>query len=144
MHRADWLLLFLTAGSGGPLDPVRVQKGMFLLAMDGALAAHERYAFEPYAYGPMSRQLYRDLRRLDHDALLVGLPVPGASWELVQLAPVGAARSATLRERASAQGLQAAASIRERISGLTFAELLELVYELHPEYAVRSVFRRRA
>lgn len=142
MHRSDWLLLFLTAGLGGALDPVRVQKGMFLLAMHGCLPDRERYDFEPYAYGPMSRRLYRDVRRLSDAGLLTRTPVPGATWELLQATAGGAARSAELRERARPDALRAAAEIRGQISALSFAELLEFVYERHPDYAVRSVFRR--
>lgn len=34
------------------------------------------------------------------------------------------------------------AAIPREISALTFSQLLELVYDRYPDYAVRSVFRR--
>ncbi|MDP2710617.1 MAG: hypothetical protein Q8O56_05315 [Solirubrobacteraceae bacterium] len=147
MLRCDWLLVFLAAAPGDALDPVRVQKGMFLLAMQAPLAASARYAFEPYAYGPMSRDLYRDVRRLRGEHRLDATPVAGASWQLLTLTATGRERAAQLRRRAGRDHPEALAQVdalRREISGLSFAELLEQVYERYPAYAVRSVFRRPA
>lgn len=147
MRRTDWLLLLLHSAPGGGLDPVRMQKGMFLLAMEGRLPAAQAYRFEPYAYGPMSRRLYRDVRRLREQQLIAAQPVPGASWERFAASPAGAALAAQLRERAAREqpaALAALDAIGARIAGLSFAELLEHVYDRHPQFALRSVFRRRA
>lgn len=147
MLRCDWLLVFLAAAPGDALDPVRVQKGMFLLAMQAPLAAPARYRFEPYAYGPMSRDLYRDVRRLRDEQRLDTTPVAGATWQLLALTATGREQAAQLRRRAAREHPEALAQVdalRRQISGLSFAELLEHVYECYPAYAVRSVFRRPA
>ena len=144
MRRSDWLLVFLAADSGKPLDPVRVQKGMFLLAMTGELPPDERYAFEPYAYGPMSRQLYRDVRSLCRNGMVVAMPVEGTSWDLLQPTAAGVDRSRDFRDRLQPTRRAAVAevdAIRRHIAGLSFSELLRYVYDRHPAYAVRSVFR---
>lgn len=144
MRRQDWLILFLAADPGGPLDPVRVQKGMFLLAMAASLPDAERYEFEPYAYGPMSRRLYGDVRLLCRDRLLDTTPIEGAAWRLLHLSAQGARRALELNARAAGEQpgvLAELAAIRRRISTLSFSELLEYVYARYPEYAVRSVFR---
>jgi len=62
MSRRDWLLI-LCAYQGAPrgLDPVRLQKGMFIFARSGARPAREQYDFRAYDYGPMSPQIYQDL-----------------------------------------------------------------------------------
>ena len=146
MRRSDWLVLFLAAAPGGPLDPVRVQKGMFLLAMRAPLAASECYRFEPYAYGPMSRALYADLRHLRRDRVVDALRVDGATWQLVDLTSAGRARADEVGAVARCEhrdALAHASAIRREISGLTFAQLLRSVYEQYPEYASRSVFRGR-
>jgi uncharacterized protein YwgA len=145
MRRSDWLILFLAADPGGALDPVRVQKGMFLLAMTETLTDAERYEFEPYAYGPMSRSLYGDVRLLCHERVLDTTPIEGAAWRLLHLSSRGDRQAATLsagatRERPDA--LVQVRAIRKRVSSLSFSELLEYVYDRHPEHAVRSVFRR--
>jgi hypothetical protein len=145
MVRSDWLMLFLAADPGHALDPVRVQKGMFLLAMRTSLDDAERYDFEPYAYGPMSRGLYGDMRLLCRERLLDMTPIEGASWQLLQLSSRGARRAIDLArhaEREQPDVLAQLTAIRREIDGLSFAELLEHVYDRYPEYAVRSVFRR--
>lgn len=145
MRRTDWLMLFLAAAPGDPLDPVRVQKGMFLFAMRAPVADHARYAFEPYAYGPMSRRLYRDVRRLQHEQTLEAVPIEDASWQLLALTRAGKAQATDLRRQAGQECPDALAHvdvIRDEIGGLSFAELLQHVYASHPEYATRSVFRR--
>jgi hypothetical protein len=145
MRRCDWLIMFLAADPGGPLDPVRVQKGMFLLAMSQSLDPGERYQFEPYAYGPMSRGLYGDVRLLCHERVLDALPVEGATWRLLTLSSAGGQRALALRDCAEHEQPDALAkltAIRAEISGLTFSQLLKHVYDRYPDYAVRSVFRR--
>ena len=145
MRRSDWLVLFLAAAPGDPLDPVRVQKGMFLFAMTAGLHEHERYGFEPYAYGPMSRTLYRDVRRLCREQVLEAAPVDGAAWRLVHLTPAGHAQAGDLLrriERDRPEALAQIATIRREIGALSFSELLAHVYDRYPAYAGRSVFRR--
>ncbi len=145
LRRADWLIAFLAADPGDPLDPVRVQKGMFLLAMRVSLDEDARYAFEPYAYGPMSRGLYGDVRRLCRERLLDATPIEGASWQLLTLSPSGRLLADELRQRAERtdpEALAQLAAIRREISGMSFAELLQHVYDRYPAYAARSVFVR--
>lgn len=81
MNRRDWLALFLALeGAPDGLDPVRIQKGMFLFAMQGEIDPAERYPFKPYDYGPMSTGVYVDLERLAREGLLVRSPVVGKRW----------------------------------------------------------------
>lgn len=145
MRRSDWLVLFLAAAPGDALDPVRVQKGMFLFSMRAPVADHARYLFEPYAYGPMSRLLYGDVRRLQQAHTLEAAPIEDATWQLLALTPAGREQAADLRRRAEREHADALAQldgIRREISGLSFSELLEHVYARYPDYATRSVFRR--
>ncbi|HEX8086705.1 MAG TPA: hypothetical protein VF529_20625 [Solirubrobacteraceae bacterium] len=146
MTPADWLVLLvaLDAPAAG-LEPVRVQKALFLLAREGGLPRSERYWFLPYNYGPMSPRIYRDVDVLVRRGLLERLPVPGYTWGRVRATEEGRRRAerlvsvATARER---RGLEALRGIRALVTSLSFAELLETIYERHPQYAVKSVFRR--
>ena len=66
-ERRDWLLLLVGLRTEGPdaaLDPVRSQKGMFLLRQRGILDDTESYEFTPYHYGPYSFELRSDLEAL--------------------------------------------------------------------------------
>jgi hypothetical protein len=146
MSRRDWLLLLIGASErSSGLDPVRVQKGMFLLAREAGLPPAERYAFRPYNYGPMSVGVYADLDALVHCGLVVRVPVEGLRWTCSALSSAGAARAAALTTTARRDAPLAHRRLL-RIAGLldrlTFAELLRTVYERYPEFAARSVFRR--
>src|SRR5918998_2701745 len=104
MTPADWLLLLiaLEAPAGG-LEPVRVQKGLFLLAREGGLPRSERYWFVPYNYGPMSPRIYRDVDALVRRGLLERLPVPGYTWGRVRATAAGKAHARRLVGTATAR-----------------------------------------
>jgi uncharacterized protein YwgA len=146
MSRHDWLLI-LCAYQGAPrgLDPVRVQKGMFLFARAGTRPARELYEFRPYDYGPMSPEIYKDLDSLVVEGLLEAHEVPGKRWSRYVVTERGRAAAAGklkalagVRDKASAQQLY---EIKRSIADVSFNELLERVYEEHPDMAVNSVFR---
>ena len=146
MTPADWLLLLVAhdAPAAG-LEPVRVQKALFLLAREGGLPRSERYWFLPYNYGPMSPRIYRDVDALVRRGLIERVPVPGYAWGRVRATAAGRRRAealaaaATDRERSALAALR---RIRALVVSLGFADLLATIYDRHPEYAVRSVFRR--
>jgi uncharacterized protein YwgA len=147
MTPADWLLLLvaLDAPPAG-LEPVRVQKALFLLAREGGIPRRERYWFVPYNYGPMSPRIYRDVEALARRGLLELVPVSGYAWGRVRATEAGRRRAEEIVAQAGARerrGLAALSRIRTLVTSLGFADLLETIYDRHPEYAVRSVFRRR-
>lgn len=147
MTRRDWLLLFV-AYEGAPdgLDPVRMQKGMFLFAMEADLPASQKYRFKPYDYGPMSATVYSDLDRLVDDGYLIRRPQPNKSWARYKPGPKALAAGHRLLGEIEKEGRLPEAhrlyQIKQSVSSVGFSELLETVYERYPDYAVRSVFRR--
>ncbi|CAA9535588.1 MAG: hypothetical protein AVDCRST_MAG85-4082 [uncultured Solirubrobacteraceae bacterium] len=144
MTRRDWLLLLL--GLDPPpagLEPVRVQKALFLLAREGGIPTRERYWFVPYNYGPMSPRVYRDVDALTRAGLVERVPVPGYAWGLVRATERGRERATELAAGADGRAVRRLSEIRREVAALSFADLLESVYERYPEFAVRSVFRRR-
>lgn len=142
MTPSDWLLLLVAARPEIPIDPVRLQKGLFLLAIEGGLEPAERYDFEPYSFGPMSRDIYRDARELARRGEVTRMPVPGLSWHALRLTPIGDMRAGALRLDLTEAREDALTRIRTLVDGHSFADLLEHVYDRYPEYATRSVFRR--
>ena len=143
MTRRDWLLLLtgLDRTAGG-LEPVRVQKALFLLAQEGGIPPGQRYRFVPYNYGPMSAGVYRDVDALVGEGLLERLPVPGYTWGRVRATERGRAEAARVAAQADAWAVARLDVIREHVQGLSFADLLEDIYERYPDYAAASVFRR--
>jgi hypothetical protein len=148
MRRRDWLLLLLTLGESPPgLDPVRLQKGMFLLAQEGVIPSEERYRFIPYNYGPMSPGVYRDVDVLVRLRLAERYDVPGYPWRGVRPTTHGLEAGARLVAQAdgdpgTAATLRLLAAIRGRIVGMGFSELLSFIYDRYPWVAARTVFRR--
>jgi uncharacterized protein YwgA len=142
MTRRDWLLLYV-ALKGAPqgLDPVRIQKGMFLFAHEADVPEEERYDFGPYMYGPMSSQVYTDIERLEAEGLIRGEPVPGYTWKRYTATPPGidVARN-LLAEDAHAAASRKLFEIKQDVASKTFNALLKDVYARYPNYATRSVF----
>ena len=146
----DWLLLLigLDAEPGGAaLDPVRVQKGMFLLAREAGVPPKQRYWFVAYNYGPMSPRLYRDLEALERLGLAERRDTEeeGLRWRPVGITAAGVARVTALVAGASDEERRVIAWLadtKRRMLGLTFAELLTDIYARYPAFAARSVFRR--
>jgi uncharacterized protein YwgA len=146
MRARDWLLLLIAAdGAPGGLDPVRLQKGLFLLAQEAGLPRRERYGFVPYNYGPMSRGLYRGLRDLVGAGLVERRCEPGLSWGRYDPTAEGAAEARALEAAMGPRARARLARLREikaQIAAQSFAALLTDVYERYPDFATRSVFRR--
>lgn len=135
--RRDWLLLLI----GDGLDPIRIQKGMFLFAMEAPAPAGEKYEFEPYNWGPFSPPIYADLEALQLKGLVEREQIPGASYYRYRLTPKG--ETAAGRLTAAPAALATMRSIRETIRGLGFNALLRQVYAKYPEFAVNSLFKAK-
>jgi uncharacterized protein YwgA len=147
MHRRDWLMLLISyEGAPRGLDPVRLQKGMFLFSQEADVPSAETYVFRPYDYGPMSWQVYSDIDALVDAGLVERIPVEGQSWSRFRPTDAGIERGRTLIDRAMKTHPEAARFLydtKKTVASQTFAALLENVYERYPDYAVNSIFRRQ-
>lgn len=144
VNRRSWLLLLIAAPPEGPgLDPVRLQKGAFLLAREAGLDPDEAYNFVPYNYGPMSRDVYSDVDRLVAEGLVQREPVSGYSWERHRATAAGreAAHRLLARAEISSPAIEELRRIKLRVTRATFATLLADIYKRYPAYAARSAFR---
>ncbi len=144
-ERSDWLLLLL-AFKGAPdgLDPVRIQKGMFLFSEEAGVPERQRYRFTAYNYGPMSASIYGDVDELVLLGLAERVDVPGQRWKRVRATKKGIAKARKVMRSAGEENADAVQSLyatKQLIAGQTFGELLKYVYDRYPEYAVNSVFR---
>src|SRR5712691_3694622 len=143
MTPRDWLLLLLALDNTEPRDPVRLQKGMFLLAEESGVDPGERYACRAYDYGPFSSQIYDDIELLVAHGLVEVQPAPGYRWSRYMITPEGLDNA-----RASVEGMDEhtlpiarwLAETKRSVLSMSFADLLSYVYERHPAYVVNSVF----
>jgi uncharacterized protein YwgA len=144
MRREDWLLLLLGfkgQDSSPSLDPVRIQKGMFLVAKESGLPETETYQFVAYNWGPYSRALRNDLGLLVNQGYAQARDVPGYSWKRYALTEAGIDRARELLNESPADAARAVAEIKRRVTGMSFTKLLDDVYAAYPDYAVNSLFK---
>lgn len=142
MTKRDWLILLLAyKGEGGSaLDPVRIQKGMFLLSKEGVIPAGEQYSFEPYHYGPYSSELRKDADRLVRQDFADSLPVSGYTWGRYRLTQEGIKYAREVIEQVGPEAARKVYEAKRAVTGKSFADLLRDVYARFPEYAQNSVF----
>lgn len=140
----DWLLLLLALQDADfPLDPVRMQKGMFLLSREAELDPDESYRFVAYDYGPFATEIYEDIEALVAEDLVTGEHVPGYTWRRYSTTPAGVARAHELVAELSPEQQEALRylhSAKRDVLKLGFQELLRYVYSRYPEFRERSVF----
>ena len=141
--RSDWLLLLLdraALGAAGPdkLDPVRIQKGMFLLSKRGP--ARDLYDFEPYDWGPFSSDIYADLASLARQGYLTEEKVPGRTWSTYRVTARGHERAGAFAAQMRPEDIAWLRQARQFLTTRSFAQLLREIYELYPDYAVNSRF----
>ena len=136
MRRRDWLLL--AVGSG--MQPIQVQKALFKFAEEAGAPPSQQYRFEPYNWGPCSRQIYSDLEHFRQEALIEFVPT-GRGWSTYRVPRRGEKEVAQLRERASPALLDRLDTIRNWVTTRSFNRLLRDVYREYPDYARNSLFR---
>jgi uncharacterized protein YwgA len=141
--RSDWLLLLLdraALGAQGPdeLDPVRIQKGMFLLSKRGP--ARDLYDFQAYDWGPFSSDIYADLASLTRQGYLTEEKVPGRTWSTYRVTARGHERAMALAAQMRDDHAAWLRQARDFLTTRSFAQLLREIYELYPDYAVNSRF----
>ncbi len=140
--RAEWLLLFLSSEALGltedtSLDPIRIQKGMFLLSQRGP--KRDLYSFKPYNWGPFSSDIYTDLLTLEADHLITSESVPAQTWSLYRPTAQGNRRAADVAAAVGVVNTRWLAQMRRFVTTRPFVQLLKEVYAMYPEYATKSL-----
>jgi uncharacterized protein YwgA len=149
MYRSDWLLIFLAdpALQGvrpRSLEPLRIQKGMFLLSMRGSGELADLYDFCAYDYGPFTPEIYRDLDALSQAGLVAEEAVAGRSWRTYRPTTEGVARAIRLAKGMAPEARQLVDQTYQFVTTHSFLALLRAIYAEFPEYAVNTVVKDAA
>ncbi len=141
--RSAWLVLLLdraALGASGPdeLDPVRIQKGMFLLSKRGP--ARGLYTFRAYDWGPFSSAIYGDLDAMTRQGYLDEQRVVGRTWSTYRVTPSGHELAVAMARQIGDVKVGWLRSAREFLTTRSFAQLLREIYEEYPDFAVNSRF----
>ena len=136
MERDEWLLVAIGEET---IEPVQVQKLMFMFAQETGVPDDEAYKFVPYNWGPCSFDIYSDIDTLVECGMVQRVST-GRGWSCYGLTGEGKARSEQLRTSADKDHLNGLDEWREWAITQPFRSLLREVYEKYPQYAVASVF----
>ena len=142
MNRQDWVLLALFAADGYRLTPVRLQKSLFLLRERGIKESSSLdgfYEFEPYAYGPFSRQIYDDALSLADEAKVTIFPSSRASSRQYALTVSGVQAANQIASK-QPRGFPYLGRAVKWTQTLSFAQLVTAIYTHFPQYRENSVF----
>ena len=142
MTNKDWLLVAVAAADHEGLDPVQLQKSLFLFGEKGReFAGKGFYRFEPHNYGPFCLEVYRHADALVAQGLISRTRRPGCSWSAFTVTDAGLKEANTLRRGPGRAGAQYLNDLVAFVRRKSFYELVQLIYQLYPKYKAKSIFR---
>ena len=144
MLSKDWTLLVIAARGGGALQPVHLQKILFLISeqlSSGQLGTKEFYEFFPYDYGPFCVEVYSDAELLERNGLVHIDQPPLLSYRLYSATENGIAEAKRLKEGLEPNVSSYLDRLVDNVSKLSFRQLVNAVYKAYPRMKVNSVFQ---
>lgn len=142
MTPKDWTLLAIAAADEAGLDPVQLQKSLFLIGQRGRQhVGADFYNFVPHNYGPFSHAVYSDADRLAADGFISKERRDGNTFASFAITPLGKVLANELRLRLAEGGDQFLDQTVAWVKSLGFRDLVQSIYKHYPEYRVNSVFR---
>jgi uncharacterized protein YwgA len=141
--RRDWLLLLLALREAtAPLDPVRLQSGMFALSHNAGLAREHRYEFELVDTGPFSPLVQSDLGQLEEAGFVARHLIAGYTWSEFTATDEGMDRAKLLvagMSESQLDALRELAEVKHELLRLGFRDLMDHLARNYPEPARKSV-----
>jgi hypothetical protein len=140
----DWTLLVIAAAEGAPLQPVQLQKALFLIGRN--LTADQRggtpfYEFRPYDFGPFAQEVYADAEELEAQSLVLIACPPHRAYREYLATRAGLEAAASLRKELDTAVRDYLDRLVSWIRPLSFDRLVRAIYREYPETKVNSVFR---
>jgi len=138
----DWTLLTIAAGKS-PLEPVELQKALFLLSrnISKRTLGRDFYDFAPYDYGPFAKDIYDDARALQVANLVTISREPGSRFSIYVPTPEGKEAATKLREGLSNASVDYLDRVVAFVQSVSFTELVSAIYKAYPEMRKNSVFQ---
>jgi hypothetical protein len=141
MKRQEWLVQALAAAGDRGLDPVQLQKALFLFKERGRYAIDSFYPFVPHNYGPFAAAIYADADDLEREGLVVKIRRRDRSWSTFALTELGRQHAVAMRRSIPDDGVAFLRSTVDWVKAQSFSDLVEEIYRLYPKYRVNSIFR---
>ena len=135
-NRMDWVLLLLALRDANePLDPVRIQSGMFIVSHDAGLPANARYDFEALDSGPFSAAVASDVEKLEDMGFVARHGVSGYTWSEFAATERGieqAEQVMSAMSRAELGALRTLAAAKVGVLRCGFRDLMEHLVRSYP------------
>ena len=144
MTPRDWTLLVIAAADPKPLQPVQLQKSIFLLGRNlssAQLQVKEFYQFQPYDYGPFCSDIYSDAEKLSDEGLIRIDPPLSLSYQQYHITDQGRTKAAQLRAKLPKKVTSYLGAVVTWVTALPFSRLISAIYKAYPEMKVNSVFK---
>jgi uncharacterized protein YwgA len=144
VNRKDVLLAALAAAEK-PMQPVHLQKALFLIdkKLPRLFEGHERYAFQPYDYGPFDSAVYADADALALEGFVTVNRDSGSWYRVYAATEKGRVRGSALVAGMTDKQSALLRKIVALVSSLSFRQLVSAIYKSYPETKVNSVFKEK-
>ena len=143
MNREDVLLVALTAAGNKPMQPVHLQKTIFLIdrGLPQLFDDESKYDFTPYDYGPFDAAVYGDAELLKRAGLVTIEREASASYRVYRVTDAGRVKGELLLAALGMSIGDKICKVVQLVASLTFRELVAAIYKAYPEMKANSVFR---
>jgi len=142
----DLLLAFLAEKGAStkpnePMDRIQAMKGLFLLTQEVS-DLRGFFHFEPYLYGAVSFDVYRELDALEVSGLLVTTKeFSNDRWNRYFLTGRGMVEAKKAMRRLPRRTMRQIESTKKYVTSKPMYEMLKEIYAKYPEFAKKSVVR---
>ena len=135
--RSDWVLTAL-ASAEEDVQPVQLQKVLFLFGRHANQEPKPYYDFQPYHYGAFAAEVYSDAEVLEEKGLVDIIPSRGHRLRRYRI--TGTGKRAAAKVTIPNKDREYLAALMRWAQTLSFAELVSKVYEIAPETRENSIF----
>lgn len=141
MDRKNWLLLALDMAGERGLDPVQLQKALFIFGEELKKNGTDQYFnFRPYDYGPFDVRVYSAVEDLERVGSVCIEPSQ-KSRRHYRIAGTAGALVDQIKREIPPEESAYLKRVVEWVQSVPFEELLRAVYRKYPAMATKSVFR---
>ena len=144
MERKDWTLLAIASAGGEPIQPVQLQKALFLLGRERAVHVPGFYEFEKHNWGPFSKAIFEDAEKLEAEGLVVIVRLPWRSMKEYLPTEAGKRMAESFMKEVPGDSGSYLMRAVQWVRSLSFSELLTQIYKRYPEFRTNSLFREPA
>lgn len=141
MNRADVLLAALAAPERKSFYPVHLQKTLFLIDHSLPKLFNQRYAFQPYDYGPFDKDVYSDAEALKTAGFVTIGQEPGNWYRTYRVTSEGLRRGQELLGQMPPDSAAMIRKIANIVTPLSFQNLVAGIYRAFPHMKANSVFK---